>query len=261
MKTKKLSLIALTGAVSVMLLSCKKEDNAPTSTSEATKGTISGYVYADLDETSNGLEFAPNGTNVIASIITNGKTYNYNGVVTDGKYTISIPVGRDAKTYTIVSDKFSANQTIKDGTKKLKFYSVNTQTISLYASQTVNADIIYSVSDNNPTSLQQTVTFQGKLNYDSDLTDAANPLTNVPDGTKIYFGTKYVTTVSNGTYQFTIATTVNTSVSETLTFDDFKANQKTASGTSEKVFRLSQKNVSGAAGTINNLSDYTFLAQ
>lgn len=260
MKTKKLSIVALIGLSATMLFSCKKEQNTPTSSSDATQATISGTAYAELDLTKGGLEFAPNGTKVIATTTISGKSYNYTGTITDGKYSISIPVGRDSKTYSINFDGFSANQTIEDGTKKLRNYSFNSSNVTLVATQNVVLDANYNLLSNvNPTSFTKTVTIKGKLKYDSDATDAANELTNAPDGTKVYIGNDYVTTVTNGEFQFVITKSLSDTQFGTIYFEDFKANQKTADGNVVKLFHLTSS--SANSSSLQDLGTLTYVAQ
>ncbi len=261
MKTKKLTIVALIGLSATMLFSCKKDQNTPTSTSDAAKATISGNAYAELDNTVGGLEFVPNGTKVIATIKLSGKDYNYSGEITNGKYSISIPVGRETKTYTLKFDSFSATQTLQDGSKKSKNYSTTTvKTVDLTATQNIAFDVIYdNVSDLNPTSFTHTVTFKGKLKYDSDVTDAANELTNTPDGTKVYFGNDYVTTVTNGEFQFVITTALVSTINNSIYFEDFKANQKTSDGNVLKVFHLSSS--SASSNSLQDLGALTYIAQ
>ena len=253
MKTNKLSIVALTGLSAIMLFSCKKEEvNTPTSSSEATKATISGTAYAELDETKEGLEFAPNGTKVTLTYKgTDLKSYNYTGTIgTDGKYSVSIPVGRDSKEYDIVFENFSAIQTIADKTTKLRNYTVAIGTISsvtLTATQNMLLDVQYNTNtDLNPNSFQKKVTIKGTLKYISDLTTSPITKSNVPNGTRVFIG-NYVTTVTNGEYQFEITKDLSSQQNFTIQFEDFKANQKTSTGDVLKSFNLSNHTVTPSA--------------
>jgi hypothetical protein len=262
MKTNKLSIVALIGLSATMLFSCKKDENKPTSSSEAEKGTISGYAYADLDQTAAGYEFAPNGTNVIASTFISGKQFNYTGTITDGKYSISIPVGRNSNNFSISFDSFSATQTLADGSKKVKSYSPNAiGNVVLSANQNVAQNATYNVTDNNPGNLNQTISYNGSAKYDSDESDALTAykdIKNVPDGTKVYLrnnntNEKYVTTTTNGEYKFLISTPAGESFNGTIWFDEFKASLKTATTLDDKIWSAGSLNANANAGSIKIL--------
>lgn len=265
MKTNKLSIVALTGLSAIMLFSCKKEEvNTPTSSSEAAKATISGTAYAERNETLPGLEFAPNGTKVTATTIdpVSEKFYSYTGIITDGKYSISIPVGRDSKDYTIVFDGFSDEATIGDGTKKVKSYSVvpvapaTSLKVTLTATQNTIANVTYTPTDNNPNIYNQTATLKGTARY-WGVVGTTPSYVNVPDGTKIYFKNTtdienqdiYVTTVLEGKFQFLISTKSTKGVNYTISSESFKVNDL-------------YYNLSSVGGTINagavNLTTLTF---
>jgi hypothetical protein len=276
MKTNKLSIVALTGLSAIMLFSCKKEEvNTPTSSSEAAKATISGTAYAELNETTAGLEFAPDGTKVIATTTEAGKDYNYTGTITGGKYSISIPVGRDSKVYTIAFDGFSAKAIISDKSEKVKSYTQANQTRTLTATQNTVLDVTYTPNDQNVNVISQNIIIKGKATYLSSsiaLTVApfGNSLTysNVPEGTKIYLTNTenneiYVATVTGGLYEFMISTKSTKNLSYKITSDSFKANETINANTKEYSYNYSAGSLAlpltYAAGTINTLADIVFL--
>jgi hypothetical protein len=261
MKTNKLSIVALTGMSAIMLLSCKKDVNTPTSSSEAAKGTISGIAYAELDETAAGKEFAPNGTKVLARL-NETNSYSYSGTITDGKYSISIPAGRKARDYTISFENFTATKTFADGSKNvINFKTADVPVVGLIGSLNISKNVDYIIDYNN-NDLNQIVTFKGTAKYDGDITDGnsnvnnvlLNTLINVPDGTKVYLKTTagkiYVTSVLAGQYQFLISTPAAENVDCTITFDNFRANQVEGAVTTDKVFSVGANSITAAAGSI-----------
>ena len=107
-------------AVSAMFFtSCKKYDaSEPLDLGTLPKVTLTGIVYAQLDETTPTLEFAPAGTTVSVSIpysnfnldATATGNYIQSSVIgADGKYSIQIPVVTEGVTATISFSEFTHN--------------------------------------------------------------------------------------------------------------------------------------------------------
>lgn len=276
---------------SMAFVACKKDEVVlPTATSEATKATLTGTLYAELDWNTPGLEKVPDGVSVTATIDMSGKTFSYSGVTASGKYTIDIPVGGATRNYTLYFGNFTADQTQLVGqlpTTVSKNYTLGNSVATLVGGVTTTKNFTYvgasSASGNNNSDgvVVGKAFLIGKAMYNSNLINDTtntwardgkpgvfanhdgyaddNDETNVPDGTKVTFVTtgnkRYETTVSAGVFKFEIEmdNAGNTSVSGTLSFDEFSAAQVQSPATSfpaslTKIFKNAGKIYDGGFG-------------
>lgn len=96
--------------------------------------TVSGAALVELDDTSNGLENIPNGT-IIKFYYPNSTGTVYNATVSNGKYTINIPKGRNVS----MSGTFNASKkaggisTIKTFTISNSFTADGNKTVDVIA--------------------------------------------------------------------------------------------------------------------------------
>ena len=113
---KKFLLVIL--LISIVFYSCDKEvQTSPLTIDMASKGTIKGYVFADLDLTKTGLEPAPAGTKVLLSVSYNEYWYNSMGSYQDsakldnnGQFTVKIPANAEGITVNVTPVDFLYDQ-------------------------------------------------------------------------------------------------------------------------------------------------------
>ena len=116
---KSLSLIASFFLVAVLLVSCDKDvDTSPVTVDKSKTAIVKGYLYADLNLTTAGLEPAPANIKVLVTVSNNdlisGATGNWiDTVKTDanGTFSISVPVVSQGVTVSIKAADFIADQT------------------------------------------------------------------------------------------------------------------------------------------------------
>jgi len=152
MKTVKI-LLSLVVVAGVLLTSCKKDDEPTPST--PTKATVTGYVYADLDLTEAGFEYAPSGTKIMAWVDTEELFVNPNPALTypkkfyeatvgaDGKYSLSIEVGNNPVTVNIEPGDFWFNQQVTIDDVEVKKYSMVPVSIDVLNNQTKILDLVF----------------------------------------------------------------------------------------------------------------------
>ncbi len=148
---KKFSIFVFLVAICLIITSCEKdEESTPT---PMDKATVTGFVYADLDLTDAGAEFAPAGTKITLWVNTQdyvldpiaGTTYPrryFETTVNDqGKYSINVDVGNKPVTVNIEPGDFWYNQQINDTVTDIKKYSCTPTTVNVISGQTKIHDI------------------------------------------------------------------------------------------------------------------------
>ncbi len=191
--------------VAMIFTSCKKyEASEPLDLESLPKVTLTGTVYADLDETNATLEFAPTGTVVRVSVpyanydLANESNGNYIQTTTigaEGKYSISIPVVTSGVTATISFGDFTYDvktlNAVGQTTTMLKHFALLDVVRGNLGSGNgegsyITIDAQYANDETNPNDSNTvvpttTVTVSGKLEYQADDTT----LRSVPADTKI----------------------------------------------------------------------------
>ncbi len=135
------------------LVSCTKEEDAIEVVNGSAK--VTGFVEADLDLTTSGLEFAPAGTKIIAIINTEdlianpdpnvnypNKTYTTT-VGANGIYTLNIDANAKNVNVTIVANDFEYNRILNDTTIERKIYHCNGTTTSVIDQSNKIIDLNY----------------------------------------------------------------------------------------------------------------------
>lgn len=104
-------------AVAMFSVSCDDDIETSSLTLDQTQeASITAYLYAELDKTSQGLEIAPNGTKVFVSVDNNEFNSNATGswidtvYVQDGKIESVVPVTSDGVTVKITPADFEYDQ-------------------------------------------------------------------------------------------------------------------------------------------------------
>ncbi len=145
-----LSLVVIAG---IMMSSCKKEEE--TEAVPMKKATITGFVYADLDLTEAGFEYAPAGTKISAWIdteelylnpdpaVTYPKKYYETTVGGDGKFTLTIEVGNNPVNVHIEPGDFWYDQEVDVDTYETKIYSMGEISIVAFQGQTQIVDLVF----------------------------------------------------------------------------------------------------------------------
>jgi hypothetical protein len=141
----------------VLMVSCDKDETGTSfSVNLLKKATIKGYVYAQLDLTTDGLEKAPPATRIVISIPYNNlnslASGNYKDtafVNAEGSFEIEVPVGTNNATVTIIPLPFETNQVQALGSVETpikKYYTMAASSITLSASDYEIVEIIYTVN-------------------------------------------------------------------------------------------------------------------
>jgi hypothetical protein len=219
LKMKKTKLFSiLTILVLISLSSCKDEPVVSSAVTVATKdsATISGYVTAELNLQSAGLEAVPAGTSILVSVpysqlnaTATGNWLKTETVGTDGKYSVKIPTNSKGVTVTFTPSAFEYDQTQAYASgatvPKLRLtYNTGSNSLNVVSGQSLNNDIKYTSTTNIAIGVPE-VTIAGKVQADLDASIIG--LENLPDGTKIIFtatGWADSTTVSSGKYSISV---------------------------------------------------------
>jgi hypothetical protein len=196
---KKLKTIGMVLAIaSMMFNSCsEKIETSALTLDQSKKATLKVNLYAELDYTTQGLEFAPNGTQVLVRIANNHFNPTATGhwtqieTIQNGVIQLEIPVNDQGVTVEIFPMEFifdqvqvfgSVSSTIK---KKFRFVGVAAET-GVKTSEIRTHEATYTdmgAFDN----FEETVTKKFELRADMDVTNSG--LEYVPNGTNVTFYT------------------------------------------------------------------------
>ena len=215
-KMNYLSVFALLAVIGFS--SCKDEPIVVSSAvTVATKDSavISGYVTAELNLQSAGMEAVPAGTSILVSLpyseLNSAATGNWLRTVTvgtDGKYSVKVPTNSNGVTVMILPSTFVYDQAqgyvAGTTTPNLKLtYSMQSSQVNVISGQSINKDLAYTASTSSLGVAR--VTISGKAQADLDASIIG--LENLPDGTKIIFtanGWADSTTVTAGKYSISV---------------------------------------------------------
>ncbi|EJF53664.1 hypothetical protein SapgrDRAFT_1973 [Saprospira grandis DSM 2844] len=142
------------------ITSCKKVDDPQAVTVMENPGmaTISGIVYAPVNDTTSADTYAPSGTELIVrvdpddfpnvSVLNNGSEYMYYPVTVgaNGTYSIDVPAPKTAASVRIYPQDFRANYIDGAGdTENAEFYYSGAYlTVSVFEGATVIQDFSYA---------------------------------------------------------------------------------------------------------------------
>ena len=149
-----LSLVLLAAFSLTFVTSCEKyEVSTPYEINDSITATLTGIVYADLDLSEAGFEFAPSGTKLFIKVALTqynpnspaGEFKTYTTTVgSNGRYTFKLPSHDKGVNYQIIPDEFEYDQIQGDGVEtKRTIFSAAPFNGSAVASQTVINDIYY----------------------------------------------------------------------------------------------------------------------
>jgi len=154
---KKLFLIALLAVLSVSFFSsCEKiEQSSPITINDSSTTTaiISGFVYAQLDNTVTGYEFAPSGTKLYFKIdvsqldmnVGEGERfYIVNGTVgANGAFSVKVPATSKGVDVEILADDFTYDVKTGAATTETKEFELVPIVSSVIQGQSVVEDLYY----------------------------------------------------------------------------------------------------------------------
>lgn len=225
--------------VAMMFTSCKKyEVSEELNLDSLPKVTLTGTVYANLDETTPELEFAPSGTVIRVSVPYNAYDANNNSggfyvqtttLDAQGKYSLEVPTVSKGVNATISFMDFSVTVKTQNAVGQvvnvLKHFTcadvtaANLSTGKLEGDHTrINATYAATTTEPNANALKPTGTVEisGKMEYlKIDSSNVGGPYTyaDVPSGTKVtamitltdaggrtYNETQTITITGGGTY-------------------------------------------------------------
>lgn len=178
-------------AFAIVFTSCKKDITTSELTLDLTKkAKIKAYFFAELDKTTQGLEFAPNGTKILISIpnssFNSGVSGNWldTARINNGFIEVSVPTTSTGVTVTLKAAEFTYAQVQSFGSVSntiSKIFSVTAaQTISVYPNEYKTKEITYD-GQNQMDNFVEKVTCAFILKADMDETIGGNE--NVPQGT------------------------------------------------------------------------------
>lgn len=196
---------ALVMAAAILFTSCEKIETSELTLDLTQTATVKVYLYAELNQTTNGLESVPNGTNVIVSIpnsafnSTASGLWTSNVVVANGAIEVTVPATNSGVTVTFTPAEFvyaqvqsfgSNAQTIQKLFKATAGYSLG----AVKPGENRSYEITYN-SITTPSNYTETVSRKFELRADLDETTVGQEL--VPMGTSVtFYTTNWSSTVS-----------------------------------------------------------------
>jgi hypothetical protein len=237
--------------VAIMFASCEKyETSDELSLSTLPTVTLTGTVYADLDETVAGLEYAPEGTIVRVSVPYSDYNSGSNGnwvsepvkLGADGKFSVNVHVTSDSINATVSFEDFEHAVVKLDNVgreySELTYFKCSDKKLSglgIGEANHIVDNIVYSgtvinsgKNDNFILKPTTEVTVSGKLEYQSDSAYRSVPETTVmatitltdPTG-KQYTTEKPVPVGYGGIYSLTVPMVINGTATVKLQGENF----------------------------------------
>ena len=143
--------------ISISLLSCKKETEAEPIVVVNGSAIIMGQVRADLDLTQVGLEYAPEGTVILAKIclddltvtnpndsISSGSIVYKTTVDTNGRYFLKVDANAYNVDVSVLGEDFEYNQRVNDSVIIRQIYTVATNHCVVIDGMTKIMDLHYN---------------------------------------------------------------------------------------------------------------------
>lgn len=143
--------------ISIVLFSCKKEETEEPIEIVNGKATIKGQVRADLDLTQVGLEFAPEGTVILAKIclddlivsnpndsISSGNKVYKTTIDASGRYTLNVDANAMNVDVSVLGEDFEFNQKVNDSLIIRQIYTVATNHCTVIDGMTKIIDLSYN---------------------------------------------------------------------------------------------------------------------
>jgi hypothetical protein len=231
MKKAKLTFSMLAMIIAIIFTSCDKDvDTSAVKIDLDKSGTITVYVYAQLDLTNAGTEVVPNGTELFVKInysdFKGGLTGAWQQTVTvgdSGKVHFTVPADDDGVTARISPLPFEHAQVSSYGAyaeTTPKLFTANTQNYSISAGQSITKQITYTAE--NFANNVEMVEISGQII--ADLNDTILGSEDVMQSVTIDFHnsewTEEVTTTAEGEY--TVVVPANKAILVTALFQASK---------------------------------------
>jgi hypothetical protein len=173
------------------------------------KATVSAYVYAELDKTTAGYEYAPNGTEVFLTIPQSSfnpsasGTWQDTAVVNNGIIEAEVPVTNDRVSVTLTCAEFTQDQTQSYGSNSeviSKLFKADQTNVWIRTGEQKTVEIFYNADALSNHVEMVTVKYEAYANVDETQFNEY-----VPEGTEIHvfndaFSTK-VTVGADGTFE------------------------------------------------------------
>lgn len=197
---------ALFIAVAIMFVSCDEIETSDLTLDQSKSATVQAYIYASLDLTAQGLEFAPNGTNVIVSIPNSAFNSSASGqwvdtaIVANGMISLTVPTTDNGVTVSFTPAEFTYDQVQAYGSNSatiLKLYKSTSagSLSSVKPSEFRTHEITYnSISTFDNFTETVDVKFEGIADVDQTVTDEFVPASTVIT----IYNSNFSTTVSAG---------------------------------------------------------------
>ncbi len=129
------TILGFCAAAVLLFAACEEVESTDLTLDLTKKATVRAYVYAQLDQTIQGLEFAPNGTKIIVSIPNSAFNSSASGnwvdtaTITNGLVQITVPATNAGVTVTFTPAEFTYEQVQAFGSNSatiLKLYKSTT---------------------------------------------------------------------------------------------------------------------------------------
>lgn len=158
MKQLRLCMSLLIGCMIMLFTSCDKEKEAsPVRVDLTKKATIKGYVFAELDMTSAGVEYAPQGTKILVSVDYSDLNNSADGSWKDttmvdgnGVFMVQVPADDNGVTAKISPMPFEYNQVQEYGSyfeQVPKVYKANAANVSITSNEMEVIQVSYTAND------------------------------------------------------------------------------------------------------------------
>jgi hypothetical protein len=202
---------ALVMAAAILFTSCEKIETSELTLDLTQTATVKVYLFAELNQTTNGLESVPNGTNVIVSIPNNAFNssasglWTTNAVVANGAIEVTVPATNIGVSVTFTPAEFLYAQVQGFGANAAtiqKLYKANLGPYILGAvkpGEIRSYNITYNLTE-TPINYTETVSRKFELRADIDATTTTGGLQEtVPQNTVVtFYNTTFMTTATVG---------------------------------------------------------------
>jgi hypothetical protein len=265
---KKTSLLLEIAIFALLFVSSCSEEivtSSPVYVNKLPQATISGYVNAEMNLQTSGLEFVPNGTQLFIEVnysdlnsMATGK-WKDTVSVTNGKYQVGVPANGSGVTVTLTPLTFESTQVQAYGSffnQINKIYTAAPVAMTVRAGQTLSQNILFTNLDLPNFTDKVSITGKAQANLDASIVG----LENLPNGTIINFfngAWKDSCAVQNGVYNIVVpkSTTINWKSKFRYAKNVWNSNTMTYDNSHTYEFTII-----GSAAFVSNTTGYDFSA-
>jgi len=181
---------ALMSVILIAITACDEIEQSELTLDLSKKAKIRAYFFAELDKTTQGLEYAPNGTKILISIPNSSfnsaasGTWVDSATVTNGLIEVEVPATSTGVTATIKPAEFTYAQVQSYGSVSStisKIFSVTAaQTISIFPNEIKTKEITYDGQNQLDNFVEKVdLKFEARANVDENVADEFVPASTV----------------------------------------------------------------------------------